>query len=596
MQYLAQPQMVQPVHQNPYSFQPQTSKPPQQPQNQPKDAFSDLFTLGKQLNYTTSDNYADPFSALPSDAKVHYVRPDETRDALLNKITFLENRIKELEGEIRDIDGQNNELRLLLSEHDSGLSSVRAQMEERMKIQQQQFLEANTQLKAHVENTYKKYEKDKLALITEMVESDRKFVEQILLKFENPNNLGNRGATAEDILQSSKNLQSNYEGILKILETGGSFGSGLRNLVTLASKLTDDAKGALSKITDPNLKMQIATGCRNVIKDIAQILSNSLSIASQPQGKAEPRQLDYLKEEQAKFLHNLSSINNAVMNAQSVLRRDPYATNLESIAEQELHAAVKILTEIANGLRSQNANRSSQPGTTLDVGKTIGKASESILQSLSLLVSFAASAQSERLKQELTGVSTQDLHRDPMWTEALVNASKGVINGAKALVTATGNCTSTKLDSASLKEAAKIISASTSQLVAASRAKNNGQSQTNLDQASESVIRATNELVEAANTLANAEQIEIMANSNSFVDAVKEEIDSQSLILKTEKELNLARIRLNQLKQARDHPQLLNLPETTSSPFTSTPSNTPTLNQVTPAPSNPTPVHVNPFL
>jgi len=334
----------------------------------------------------------NPFD-FPASAKVHIVRPDETRDALLNKIRQLESRIRELEVEIKDVDGQNNELKQLLSEHENGLNSVRSQMEERMKRQQKQFLEANQQLKAHVENTKKKYEKDKLALVTDQIESTKKAVEQMLFKFDNPNSLGNRGATAEDILKHSQQLQNSYDTLLKVLENGGDTVGSTRALAEWTSKLLEDTKGAMSKITDPNVKLQLATSSRNVAREVGQILNYALTISAQNSGKADARQMEFLRGEQARFVQHLSSINSSISSSQNVLRRDPQATNLEALAEQELLNALRALGDIANSLKGQNAVRPPVSTGTLDVGATIGRAGEAIVASIVHLVSVAAASQ-----------------------------------------------------------------------------------------------------------------------------------------------------------------------------------------------------------
>lgn len=79
----------------------------------------------------------------------------------------LKNRIQVLEGQIRDRDGQIAELKTLLNErdrytercrtsaiafsHSSGVAQVRVHMEQRLQEQQKQFMQANTQLKNHLE-------------------------------------------------------------------------------------------------------------------------------------------------------------------------------------------------------------------------------------------------------------------------------------------------------------------------------------------------------------------------------------------------------------------------------------------------------------
>jgi len=334
---------------------------------------------------------------------------------------------------------------------------------------------------------------------------------------------------------------------LKVLETGGDTVGSTRTLAELTSKLLEDTKGALSKITDPNIKLQLATGSRNVAREVGLILNNSLSIATQVSGKADPRQMEYLRNEQTRFLQQLSSINSSISSSQNVLRRDPQATNFEILAEQELNNALRTLADILTGLKSQNAARPGVPTGTLDMGATIGKASEAIVMAIGHLVSVSHAAQQERVKREASGVGEQ-FHKDPMWTEALVNASKGVVDGARKLGSACGNCTATHIDAVSLKAASRAIAASTAQLVAASRAKNHGQAQVHINQAAEVVTGAIHDLVEA---FSNVEDTGILANSDSFADFVKDEIAYQSDIIRTEKELERAKNKLAQMNQAR---------------------------------------------
>jgi hypothetical protein len=219
------------------------------------------------------------------------------------------------------------------------------------------------------------------------------------------------------------------------------------------------------------------------------------------------------------------------------------------MAEHELFNAVRSLGEIAQSIQSQNSARPASPGT-INVGLTIGKAGEAIVFATGHLVSAAAAAQQERVKKEASGLAGDNFHRDPIYTEALVNSAKGIVNGARHLSTACGNCTQNKVDAKALKDASRFIAKETVQMVTASRAKNNGQAQVNIDRAAEAVTRATAELVEAANSFSNAEEMEILANSDT-ADSVRSEIDQQAEIFRIQKELEQAKTVFMQMKQTR---------------------------------------------
>eukprot|EP01125_Pyxidicula_operculata_P011745 TRINITY_DN3847_c0_g1_i1.p1 TRINITY_DN3847_c0_g1~~TRINITY_DN3847_c0_g1_i1.p1 ORF type:complete len:996 (+),score=296.10 TRINITY_DN3847_c0_g1_i1:7-2994(+) len=521
--FQAQPPMTQPV----VNQQPQQSRSP----------FENLYEASKATHYQEPVMFAN--------SNAYRNQSMETKEMLEKKLRELESRLKELQIQNQDMEGQNNEMRLLLNDRDNGLASVRVQMEERLRTQQRQFQEANNALTSHVERMMQKYEKEKLSLVTEQVEFAKKGIDQTLFKFDDPNSLGNRGSNGEDIIQCATQVQSNYEAVLKSLDTEGDTVGASRALSESTAKLLDDTKGALQKIVDPNVKYQLGEASRNVARETGRILSHTLQLVQQ--GKPDERQKQFLLGEHNRFVQQLNIVRAAINASHQVLNTDHRIAELEMMAEKELEATSKVIFEMSSILQSKQSQFSNTTG--LDVQKSLVDSVMAITNGTQLLVKAVSASQQEYVKREMTGAIKYE-HRDPMWTEAIIAASRELSQSIRQLVSVAFNAQG-KIDDQALVAASRSIASATSKLVSASRAKTQGGTNSHiaLDNAAAAIMRATRSLVDAAKSFSNVEEFEILKKSDTFKTQVGEEIERQSRILRLEKELEWAKKQLAQIKR-----------------------------------------------
>eukprot|EP01125_Pyxidicula_operculata_P002906 TRINITY_DN1284_c0_g1_i1.p1 TRINITY_DN1284_c0_g1~~TRINITY_DN1284_c0_g1_i1.p1 ORF type:complete len:265 (+),score=99.64 TRINITY_DN1284_c0_g1_i1:527-1321(+) len=168
------------------------------------------------------------------------------------------------------------------------------------------------------------------------------------------------------------------------------------------------------------------------------------------------------------------------------------------------------------------------------------------------IVNAAALAQQERIKKGV-GSKGDRYHSDPMWTEGLISAAKGVAEATRHLVQFSNKAAQGQIDDTALIAASKSVSASTAQLLSATRSKSEtgSQSQATLDTAASAVKKATTSLVDAARSFASQEELEKLKKADSFAGNVRAEMDQQALIIRLEKELNSARQELFDMRKEK---------------------------------------------
>jgi len=232
------------------------------------------------------------------------------------------------------------------------------------------------------------------------------------------------------------------------------------------------------------------------------------------------------------------------------------AVDLESSAERELTKASNYIHEASNRLgrhqevQKQRALASGKGPGDLDVESTLLGGLTAITNATKALVDAAAQTQQERVKIASTGVG---YHRDHAWTEGLILAASNVIKATEQLVQVGENIANGHLDDQALIGASRALSAATTQLITACRAKSDASSQASklLDNAAAAVTRATKALVEAARSLKSPEQMKILQQSELNAQQVIGEIEQQTRIIRLENELAVAQKVLLNMKRSK---------------------------------------------
>ena len=152
---------------------------------------------------------------------------------------------------------------------------------------------------------------------------------------------------------------------------------------------------------------------------------------------------------------------------------------------------------------------------------------------------------------------TYEYATDGTWSEGLVSAAKLVAIATSDLCEAANAAVKGEVRREKVIAAARSVSTSTTQLLTAASVKSNGKSeaQMRLKVAGKSVVSATEQLVRAAEeSYVFDEKVDSLAaskGSDSFTKQRADELDAQSRVVEMEKELQMARAKLANLRKGK---------------------------------------------
>jgi len=331
-----------------------------------------------------------------------------------------------------------------------------------------------------------------------------------------------------------------------------------RKLADSTLKFLDDSKGVISKIEAADAKLQLGEGSRSIASDISKALGFAHQLI--PQGKPDERQIQVLQAERNRFMQRLLDLEGTVTSLQKQANTDTNVTDLESLAERELSKAAKTIQDAAAALLAENSRRQIKvlPGE-LDLEGSIVDAAVGIASATQQLVTAAAYAQQERVKQGLGKKKEgNEYFRDPRWTEGLISAGKSVAEATRELVKFANKAAQGTIDECALLAASKVVSASTIALQQATHTKTATGSKPALavDAASSDVSKATKILVEAAKKYQELEETQnrskLAGNTDFF--------NQQALIATLESRLDQEIRNLGALRRQRYQTQQTSTP------------------------------------
>eukprot|EP01127_Copromyxa_protea_P016517 TRINITY_DN491_c0_g1_i1.p1 TRINITY_DN491_c0_g1~~TRINITY_DN491_c0_g1_i1.p1 ORF type:complete len:1099 (+),score=324.41 TRINITY_DN491_c0_g1_i1:26-3298(+) len=472
-----------------------------------------------------------------------FVDPSETREALEAKIYQLESKHTTLLTELRVLKDDHEKLLDELNRGDKGLADARAEMEYKLQSQQAEFLADQKAIRDHLELTSKKYATEKLKLVSDQVGFSKNAVDQSLMRFDDPNFLGNRTATAEDVVNSSYKMQESFNNLVEALATEGDIVGTSRILAADTEKFLADVKGLMNRVDDPELKLQLGEAARNVAKMVSKLLSDAQDLSAK--GKPSDAVIDGLRYTQNVFEGQLAEVRN-VINNQANKSQVEQDNNLDDLAERELMNAAKIIEDAAASLRAQAADRKAQmqfgPGD-IDAEGAIADSALHITTAIQRLIIAATAAQQERVAKGLVAPPGSDLyHSDAVWAEGLISAAKAVAHATKLLVGSANKAIQGSIDEATLQACCKAVVAHTAHLQSATKAKSDYHSKSaqGVENAAKSVKEATNSLVNQTKKVAfNKEQVASAAAGNSFGN-IKAEMELETNIQRLKAQIESA--------------------------------------------------------
>ncbi|KAI8824903.1 uncharacterized protein EV422DRAFT_576151 [Fimicolochytrium jonesii] len=253
---------------------------------------------------------------------------------------------------------------------------------------------------------------------------------------------------------------------------------------------------------------------------------------------------------------------NAIVTAASALLPAGYvdANDPNVIAERELLAAAASIDAAARKLASLAPPRPKEINEDLNFEEQIVEAAKAIAAATAGLVRSATGAQRELVAKGRTGPKEEAMYfSDGTWSDGLVSAAKTVAGATGDLCDTANQAMKGKLERERVIVSAKAVSSSTIQLLSAAtaRADPNSQAQIRLRAAGKAVTNSTDNLVRAAQqnlAFDDADQFSSVMSASGkggVASSRVAEMDAQVAILKMEKELEKARMKLASVRKGR---------------------------------------------
>merc|ERR1719510_1363438 len=192
---------------------------------------------------------------------------------------------------------------------------------------------------------------------------------------------------------------------------------------------------------------------------------------------------------------------------------------------------------------------------SMNFDELILEAAKSIAAATAALIKSASAAQRELVHQGKVSKTSNINSEDGQWSEGLVSAARLVAAATHNLCEAANALVKGHTSEEKLIGAAKQVAGSTAQLLLACKVKADPESQSmkRLENASHAVRKATDNLVKAAQQAIDeqGDDPDSVALNTSAVNNVVEEINARSEVLRMEKELEMARSKLEKLHKRK---------------------------------------------
>jgi len=275
--------------------------------------------------------------------------------------------------------------------------------------------------------------------------------------------------------------------------------------------------------------------------------------------------LEFLSDLQSKDLEANSTLTKEKLRemtkaAQELLPRgsDVEGGDLHDVVEQEMAATTKAVEEAAERIEALlNEARERNSGVNLEVNERILDSCTDLMSHIQVLIVSSKDLQRECVDNSRGASSQKDFYmKNSRWTEGLISAAKAVGWGATMLTDAADNVIKGEGKFEELVVCSNEISASTAQLVAASRVKATKGSEKllKLEKSSRDVNGSTGRVVAST----NSGRKQLNDDGNTFADLVnqfsltqikRKEMDSKVRVLELEQALQDERIKLGALRK-----------------------------------------------
>lgn len=224
------------------------------------------------------------------------------------------------------------------------------------------------------------------------------------------------------------------------------------------------------------------------------------------------------------------------------------------IAENELLGAANSIEAAARKLSTlKPRQRPKAANEELNFDEQILAAASSIATAVQALVKAASNAQRELVAQGRMDPRPAVASEDYQWSEGLISAARMVAAAVHSLCEAANALVQGHASEERLISAAKQVAASTAQLLVACKVKAdiNSKAMQRLQVAGHAVKTATEHLVRAAQQSIDAEDERTLIISQRMVTGIAQVMDAQEDVLRKERELEEARVKLSAIRKAK---------------------------------------------
>lgn len=300
--------------------------------------------------------------------------------------------------------------------------------------------------------------------------------------------------------------------------------------------------------TDDDVQQQdVLKFGQGVAQSYVSLLQNVLSISQQPGNSELKKNLLPYSKSVATSVSNLVRCGESMKGSDWVDPNDPNV-----IAEQELLSAASAIEAAAKKLAQLRPRKKpKQADESLNFEEQILEAAKSIATATTALVKAASAAQKELVLQGKVGAVASMRNDDGQWSKGLISAAQMVARATGNLCEAANQAVQGEASEEKLVTSAKNVASSTAQLLLACKVKAdpNSENMKRLQIAGNAVKHASEDLVKAA-SVEQEEEEEVVLN-NRLVGGIAQEMMAQEEILRKERELQLAREKLAQIRKGR---------------------------------------------
>ncbi|XP_060065039.1 huntingtin-interacting protein 1-like [Ylistrum balloti] len=388
-------------------------------------------------------------------------------------------------------------------------------------------------------------------MLAKAVEEGRGFIQDALDQFENPTHIAVK-CTAEFLLMRT-------EPVLTCLDS-------LKNAHSIYSIDKKDLETLVKSITSYSHHMGDCVMHGIATSHSAQLeAGEELGNACREAGDMGLKLLDAI--EAGGFVNTevdqtVQSVKRLMNLAEALVPKmvDIKEGEIGDLVENEMSATNSAIEQAAQRIEEMlHKNRSSNSGVELQVNEGILDSCTGLMEAIKILLSKSRDLQKEIVSQGRGTSSSKEFYKkNHRWTEGLLSAAKAVGFGATTLMEAADKVVKGEGKFEELIVCSNEIAASTAQLVVASKVKADRRSEKlkALSDASKGVSTSTGKVVGSAREGSQRIEEQSLMDFTKLTlhQTKKNEMQSQVRLLELEKELELERLKLGELR--KQHYQL----------------------------------------